>query len=64
MKYNTIEQNYEYNIKQIFAQFKKDMATDATGEELQQLMWDNLETLGEIFFNSVCEYTDIDELTK
>lgn len=64
MNFNTIESDYEYNIKDIFAQFKSAMETDLKGEELQQLIWDNRELLGELFFNSVCEYTDIDELTE
>ena len=58
----TREDTFKYNLREIVEAYKEYTETTATGDELLAEMWDNLDILGEVFFNRMTEYTDISEV--
>ena len=63
MRFHTLEQDFEYNVKQILKQFKEEAETTASGEELEEMLWQYKELLGEIFYNHIMDYfVELDEL--
>ena len=68
----TIEDNFDYQAKQIFQSMKEDYKCDQedrinNGEEIEtfsEWLWKNLSTLGKLFYEKLDLYTDIDEFTQ
>lgn len=60
MKIGTIEDNFDYQVKEILTELKESLCED--GEEFNEdLIWDNKSELGELFFKAISDYMGMDE---
>ncbi len=58
----TIEEDFEYQTKQVLTQFVKDFElSPANGEELFKELWDKKKELGELVYNQMSEWMDSDD---
>jgi hypothetical protein len=57
MYFNTIEQRFEYQVKEILESFKEEIAyKNEDFKDLADACWKNRETLGTIFYDKLWEY--------
>lgn len=66
MRIRTIEDDFEYQVKQVLNDVKEnliDMDVFEEGEDLtDEILWDNKELLGEMFYNRIYEAIGFDSV--